>query len=87
MTVMLITHHMDECVDADRLIVMSNGLIVADGSPAQVFGQVELMQREGLGVPETVRLLDELNKQGFDLPLDRLDAKSCAEIIAEKING
>lgn len=85
MTVMLITHHMDECIDADRLIVMSNGLIVADGSPAQVFSQVELMQREGLGVPETVRLLDELNKQGFDLPLDRLDAKSCAEEIAEKI--
>lgn len=85
MTVMLITHHMDECIGADRLIVMSNGLIVADGSPAEVFSQVELMQSEGLGVPETVRLLDDLNKQGFDLPLDRLDAESCAEIIAEKI--
>ena len=85
MTVMLITHHMDECIGADRLIVMSNGLIVADGSPAEVFSQVELMQSEGLGVPETVQLLDDLNKQGFDLPLDRLDARSCAEIIAEKI--
>lgn len=85
MTVMLITHHMDECIGADRLIVMSNGLIVADGSPAEVFSQVELMQSEGLGVPETVQLLDDLNKQGFDLPLDRLDAESCAEIIAEKI--
>lgn len=85
MTVMLITHHMDECIGADRLIVMSNGLIIADGSPAEVFSQVELMQSEGLGVPETVRLLDDLNKQGFDLPLDRLDAESCAEIIAEKI--
>lgn len=85
MTVMLITHHMDECIGADRLIVMSNGLIVADGSPVEVFSQVELMQSEGLGVPETVRLLDDLNKQGFDLPLDRLDAESCAEIIAEKI--
>lgn len=85
MTVMLITHHMDECIGADRLIVMSNGFIVADGSPAEVFSQVELMQSEGLGVPETVQLLDDLNKQGFDLPLDRLDARSCAEIIAEKI--
>lgn len=83
MTVMLITHHMDECIGADRLIVMSNGLIVADGSPAQVFSQVELMESEGLGVPETVRLLYDLNKRGFDLTLDRLDAESCAEEIAK----
>lgn len=82
MTVVLITHHMDECIGADRLIVMSNGLITADGSPAQVFSQVELMEREGLGVPETVRLLYELRQDGFDLPLDRLDAISCAAAVA-----
>ena len=85
MTVVLITHHMDECIGADRLIVMSNGVIVADGSPGQVFSQVELMESEGLGVPETVRLLYDLNQQGFDFPLDSLDAESCAEIIAKKI--
>ena len=57
MTVVLITHHMDECVGADRLIVMSNGHIVADGTPKDVFADVALMDREGLSVPATVRLM------------------------------
>ena len=87
MTVVLITHHMDECVNADRLIVMSEGRIVADGKPAQVFSQVELMEREGLSVPETTRLIHELNKRGFSLPLDLLDMESCARKIAETIRG
>ena len=77
LTVVLITHHMEECVGADRLIVMSNGRIVADGTPVEVFSQVELMDREGLSVPETTRLLYELG-----LPTDVLDVESCAEEIA-----
>ena len=82
LTVVLITHHMDECVDADRLVVMSEGRIVADGSPAAVFSQVELMEREGLSVPETTRLLYELRETGMDLPLDALHTEDCAEAIA-----
>ena len=82
MTVVLITHHMDECVGADRLVVMSEGRIVADGSPAAVFSQVELMEREGLTVPETTRLLYDLRAEGFDLPLDALDTEACADAIA-----
>ena len=82
MTVVLITHHMDECVGADRLVVMSEGRIVADGSPAVVFSQVELMEREGLTVPETTRLLYDLRAEGFDLPLDALDTEACADAIA-----
>jgi len=82
MTVVLITHHMDECVGADRLVVMSEGRIVADGSPASVFSQVELMEREGLTVPETTRLLYDLRAEGFDLPLDALDTEACADAIA-----
>ena len=85
MTVVLITHHMDECIGADRLVVMSEGRIVADGSPAAVFSQVELMEREGLTVPETTRLLYELRAEGFDLPLDALEADSCAEVIAARL--
>ena len=81
-TVVLITHHMDECVGADRLVVMSEGRIVADGSPAAVFSQVELMEREGLTVPETTRLLFDLRAEGFDLPLDALDTEACADAIA-----
>ena len=80
MTVVLITHHMEECIGADRLIVMSGGRIVADGSPAEVFSQVELMEREGLDVPETTRVLHELG-----LPTETLDAESCAALIAAKL--
>ena len=87
MTVVLITHHMDECVEADRLVVMSNGSIVADGSPAQVFSQVELLEREGLDVPDTTRLIYELNREGFALPLEALGVADCAKEIAEAIRG
>jgi energy-coupling factor transport system ATP-binding protein len=86
MTVVLITHHMDECINADRLIVMSNGNIVADGKPAEVFSDVELMKREGLDVPETTRLMYELNAEGFSLPLSALSPAECAEKIAESLN-
>ncbi len=86
MTVVLITHHMDECINADRLIVMSNGHIVADGTPGAVFSDVALMEREGLSVPETTRLMHELNSEaGFALPLDALTAADCAEKIAQSL--
>ena len=82
MTVVLITHHMDECVGADRLVVMSGGRIAADGSPAEVFSEVELMEREGLTVPETTRLLYDLRAEGFPVPLTALDTDDCAEAVA-----
>ena len=85
LTVVLITHHMDECVGADRLVVMSNGNIIADGKPAEVFSQVELMHSEGLDVPETTRLMYELNQQGMELPLEAMDIKSCADAIAQAL--
>ncbi len=85
MTVVLITHHMEECIGADRLIVMSNGRLVADGSPAQVFSRVELMEREGLSVPETVRLAYDLDREGFKLPVDTLDVAACADNILQAI--
>ena len=81
MTVVLITHHMEECIGADRLVVMSYGKIAADGTPGEVFSRVELMEREGLDVPETTRLCWDLNRAGLALPLDSLDAESCAENI------
>lgn len=83
MTVLLITHHMDECVGADRVIVMSGGNIVADGTPMEVFSQVELMDSEGLAVPETTRLIYELNRAGLDLPMSALSVEDCAEVIAK----
>ena len=85
MTVVLITHHMEECIGADRLLVMSNGSLAADGSPAEVFARVELMDREGLSVPETVRLAWDLDRQGFELPVDTLDTGACADNILQAI--
>lgn len=91
MTVVLITHHMDECVGADRLIVMSNGHIVADGTPKDVFADVALMDREGLSVPATVRLMHELRDAGWALPEDELDVEDCvdelSDFIKRKENG
>ena len=87
MTVVLITHHMDECVGADRLIVMSNGNIAADGRPPEVFADIELMEREGLTVPETTRLLYDLKQRGMDLPLTALDVDSCAKEIVKQLRG
>ena len=85
MTVVLITHHMDECVGADRLIVMSNGHIVADGTPKDVFADVALMDREGLSVPATVRLMHELRDAGWALPEDELDVEDCADELSDFI--
>ena len=85
MTIVLITHHMDECVGADRLIVMSNGHIVADGTPKDVFADVALMDREGLSVPATVRLMHELRDAGWALPEDELDVEDCADELADFI--
>ena len=80
-TVVLITHHMDETIDADRLIVMADGKIVMDGSPREVFCRVEELRETGLDVPETVDILYELNKEGFDLDLKALSVGECAEEI------
>ena len=80
-TVVLITHHMDECIAADRLIVMSDGRIIADGPPKEVFPQVKLMRSNGLDVPATVGLLYELKRLGYPVPLDALTVEECAEVL------
>ena len=85
MTVILITHHMDECEDADRLIVMSKGRISEDGTPLEVFSHMEKLRREGLDVPETVRLVNALKESGLDLELSSLNSEVCADQIAEAL--
>ena len=81
-TVILITHHMDECIDADRLVVMSNGRILLDGTPITVFRDVERMEQEGLDVPETMRTLHDLGLADGNLPEDVLQTERCAAWIA-----
>lgn len=77
-TVVLITHHMDETVDADRVIVMSDGSIIMDGAPRTVFADVEGLRKTGLDVPETVSILYELNRAGYSLDLSALTVDECA---------
>ena len=81
-TVVLITHHMDECIDADRLIVMSEGRMIADGAPKDVFSQRALLESEGLAVPVTTALLQDLKEQGLDVRTDALSVEDCADAIA-----
>lgn len=84
-TIVLITHHMEETIDADRLIVMSAGKVLMDGGPREVFKNVEALRATGLDVPETVNLLFELNNSGFSLRLDALSVEECAQEIYDAL--
>ncbi len=86
-TMVLITHHMDEAAEADRLVVMHDGHIVADDRPAVVFQNVEYLRSLGLEVPETVSLMYELRKKGIDVPLDVLDVDSCAAVLTKLLSN
>ena len=80
-TVVLITHHMDEAEDADRVLVMDHGELVMDGTPKEVFSQPEKLWSMGLTVPETVALLYRLRLEGMDLPLTAIHTEECADAI------
>ena len=86
-TVVLITHHMDEAAQADRLVVMSAGKVIADGPPKTVFQQVEQLRAVGLTVPETTGLLWELRQAGLDVPLDALSDEECAQVLYQLLQG
>ena len=80
-TVILITHHMNEAEDADRVIVMDDGKVAMDGTPRQVFSRIDELRSMGLTVPDTVDLLDRLRRDGIDVPLDALTVEECADAI------
>ncbi|MBO4938423.1 MAG: energy-coupling factor transporter ATPase [Oscillospiraceae bacterium] len=84
-TVVLITHHMDEAAKAQRVVVLHKGKVAADGAPKDVFSRVELLHDLGLAAPETVELCWELNKHGFSLPLDRLSEEECAQTLFDAV--
>ena len=84
-TVVLITHHMDEAARAQRVVVLHQGHIAADGTPKDVFSQVELIHSLGLASPETVELCWKLNRNGFELPLDCLDIEECAQTLYDAV--
>ena len=86
-TVVLITHHMDEAARAQRVVVLHQGKVVLDGTPAEVFSHVDLLHDIRLASPDTVELCHELNKHGFSLPLDRLNPEECAQTLYELLKA
>ena len=86
-TVVLITHHMDEAAQAQRVVVLHKGKVAADGTPEAVFSQVELLHNIGLAAPDTVELCWELNREGFELPLDALGVEKCAQALYNAVKA
>ncbi|WP_369282446.1 energy-coupling factor transporter ATPase [Oscillibacter sp. GMB15532] len=81
-TVVLITHHMNEAEDADRVVVMNEGELVMDGPPREIFARVAELRNVGLTAPDTVDLLDRLRQDGLNLPLDAITVEECADAVA-----
>ena len=86
-TAVIITHHMDEAAQADRVVVLHKGDVAADGTPQEVFSQIELLHSIGLAAPETVELCHALNQQGFRLPLDQPEIEECAQALYDSIKA
>ena len=86
-TVVHITHHMSEAEDADRVIVMNDGVVAMDGAPREIFSRVEELQALGLAAPDTVELLRRLNRHGMDLPLTAITVDECARAILQALHG
>ena len=87
LTIVLITHYMNEAVEADKVIVMKNGSVYLEGTPNQVFSQPEKLWSAGIEVPQGVELMDRLNKElSLDIPLQVCDADTCATIISQYLN-
>lgn len=82
-TIVLITHYMDEAVLADRVVVMDNGDIILEGTPVEVFSQVNLLKQKGLDVPQATELAYKLTGAGLRYTQIPLNAEECAELLAE----
>ena len=85
-TVVLITHYMDEAAVSDRVVVVDNGVVLRDGTPKEVFSQVELLKSVGLDVPQVTELIYELRKEGIDLPQDILTVDECYEALKKLLS-
>ena len=86
-TVVHITPHMSEAEDADRVIVMNDGVVAMDGTPRDIFSRVEELRSLGLAAPDTVELLHRLNGHGMSLPLTAITVDECARAIFQALHG
>ncbi len=85
-TIILITHYMDEAALADRLVVLDGGKILTEGTPKEVFSQVELLKRHSLDVPQSTELAHKLKSSGFDIEGTPLDVPECVEAIVSVLD-
>ncbi|MGN1087423.1 MAG: ATP-binding cassette domain-containing protein, partial [Porcipelethomonas sp.] len=85
-TIIMITHYMEEAAQCHRVIVMDNGKILLDDTPAEVFSQVELMKSVGLDVPQVTELVYELNKSGLKLDTHIITEEECAEALVKLLS-
>ena len=86
-TIVLITHYMDEAAQAERVVVMDKGRVVLDNTPPKVFSQVELLKGIGLDVPQVTELAWELRRAGCDIPEDIITEDECVEALAKLFGG
>ena len=81
-TVILITHHMDEAVQAGRVVVMHQGKVLMDGTPRKIFTQVDALRKASLSVPQTIEVLYDLDRDaGAGLPIDAMSVEECADTL------
>jgi energy-coupling factor transport system ATP-binding protein len=84
-TIILITHHMDEAVNADRILILSNGRISADGTPKEIFSNDKLIEETGLELPQSKKILNMLSEKGIEIDTNGLDPHNAALNIAEAL--
>ena len=82
-TVILITHYMEEVVDADKIYVMDHGHVVMEGTPREIFSQVDVLKKYRLDVPQVTILADELKKRGLDIPAGILKKEELVEALCQ----
>ncbi|MBQ2401038.1 MAG: energy-coupling factor transporter ATPase [Lachnospiraceae bacterium] len=85
-TVLLITHYMEEVIDADRVVVMDGGHVVMDGTPKEVFSRVNELKKYRLDVPQVTELADELKQAGMELPDGILTIEELVDELAAKLS-
>jgi energy-coupling factor transport system ATP-binding protein len=86
-TIVLITHHMEEACQASRVIVMDDGHVLLDGTPREIFTQTQTLHASGLAAPQTVEILDQLNQHGAHLPTDALSVSECADRLQQYLEA
>jgi energy-coupling factor transport system ATP-binding protein len=86
-TVIHITHYMNEATMADRVLVMNEGAVIMDGTPGEVFSRADELWEAGLDVPQTTELLWKMRERGYDVRLDIFEPEECAREISRALHG